>query len=221
MSMYGNGNRSVTRRNLVILLVEEILHQLIKVADLSPILYTCSGTKPQMVPMDLNIAFQGLAAWFRAKSTTLLIGSFTQYLQGLIDPRWWRISAINSIPFNICCFFVSHQGVSFCLCFTLQEKTRWWFQIFSIFTPIPGEMIQFDEHILQMAWNHQPENCWKKNTKTGSFKTGQPTSHANKRGLVLPSEPWRLRGGSVKIWCHFNKLHLFCWQNLSKLPYWN
>ena len=33
------------------------------------------------------------------------------------------------------------------------------FQIFFIFTPIPGEMIQFDEHIFQMGWfNHQPEN---------------------------------------------------------------
>ena len=29
-------------------------------------------------------------------------------------------------------------------------------QIFFIFTPIPGEMIQFDEHIFQMGWfNHQ------------------------------------------------------------------
>ena len=28
--------------------------------------------------------------------------------------------------------------------------------IFVIFTPIPGEMIQFDEHIFQMGWfNHQ------------------------------------------------------------------
>ena len=27
--------------------------------------------------------------------------------------------------------------------------------IFGIFTPIPGEMIQFDEHIFQMGWNHQ------------------------------------------------------------------
>ena len=26
---------------------------------------------------------------------------------------------------------------------------------FFMFTPIPGEMIQFDEHILQMGWNHQ------------------------------------------------------------------
>ena len=26
-----------------------------------------------------------------------------------------------------------------------------------MFAPIPGEMIQFDEHIFQMGWNHQPE----------------------------------------------------------------
>ena len=31
------------------------------------------------------------------------------------------------------------------------RKTRWWFQTFFIFTPIPGEMIQFDEHIFQMG----------------------------------------------------------------------
>ena len=30
-------------------------------------------------------------------------------------------------------------------------KSGWWFQIFVIFTPIPGEMIQFDEHIFQMG----------------------------------------------------------------------
>ena len=35
--------------------------------------------------------------------------------------------------------------------------SRWWFQTFFIFTPIPGEMIQFDDHIFQMGWNHQPE----------------------------------------------------------------
>ena len=32
------------------------------------------------------------------------------------------------------------------------------FIFFSNFTPIPGEMIQFDEHIFQMGWfNHQPD----------------------------------------------------------------
>ena len=30
--------------------------------------------------------------------------------------------------------------------------------IFFIFTPIPGEMIQFDEYIFQMGWNHQPDD---------------------------------------------------------------
>ena len=32
----------------------------------------------------------------------------------------------------------------------------WWFQTFCMFIPIPGKMIQFDEHIFQMGWfNHQ------------------------------------------------------------------
>ena len=43
--------------------------------------------------------------------------------------------------------------------FLIQETfTRWWFQIFFIFTPNPGEEIQFDEHIIQRGWfNH---NFW-------------------------------------------------------------
>ena len=41
----------------------------------------------------------------------------------------------------------------------LMILTRWWQLKYSIiFTPIPGEMIQFDEHIFQRGWfNHQPE----------------------------------------------------------------
>ena len=31
----------------------------------------------------------------------------------------------------------------------------WWFQIFFMFLPIPGEMIQLDEHIFQMGWSCQ------------------------------------------------------------------
>ena len=39
------------------------------------------------------------------------------------------------------------------------KTTRWWFQIFFTFTPIPGEDFQFDEHIFQMGWfNHQLDN---------------------------------------------------------------
>ena len=32
--------------------------------------------------------------------------------------------------------------------------TRWWFQICLEFSSLPWEMIQFDEHIFQMGWNH-------------------------------------------------------------------
>ncbi len=39
---------------------------------------------------------------------------------------------------------------------TTKNKARWWFQRFFILTPITGEMIQFDEHIFQMGWNHYP-----------------------------------------------------------------
>ena len=47
--------------------------------------------------------------------------------------------------------------------------SRWWFQIFFIFTPNLEEMIQFDDHMFQMGWfKHQrdhlctePGNCTK------------------------------------------------------------
>ena len=38
--------------------------------------------------------------------------------------------------------------------FVTNTNTRWWFQIFVMFTPILGEMIQFDGHIFQMGWFH-------------------------------------------------------------------
>ncbi len=39
-----------------------------------------------------------------------------------------------------------------------KHITGWWFQIFFlIFTPKIGEMIQIDEHIFQLGWNHQLE----------------------------------------------------------------
>ena len=38
-----------------------------------------------------------------------------------------------------------------------DQITRWWFQTFFIFTPIPGEMIQFEKNIFQLGWNHQLE----------------------------------------------------------------
>ena len=37
---------------------------------------------------------------------------------------------------------------------TVNNLTGWWFQtVFILF--LPGEMIQFDDHIFQRGWNHQ------------------------------------------------------------------
>ena len=40
--------------------------------------------------------------------------------------------------------------------------TGWWFQTFFIFTPNPGKMIPFDEHIFQMGWfnHHLVYHCY-------------------------------------------------------------
>ena len=49
----------------------------------------------------------------------------------------------------------NHQKMGPVLCF-LSWKTRWWYFkcFFSFFTPILGNMIQFDYNIFQMGWNH-------------------------------------------------------------------
>ena len=36
---------------------------------------------------------------------------------------------------------------------------RWWFQTFLEFSPLLGEMIQFDKHIFQMGWFHHQLDC--------------------------------------------------------------
>ena len=42
--------------------------------------------------------------------------------------------------------------------YTYSNKcwSRWWFQLFFICSTLFGEDFQFDEHIFQMGWNHQP-----------------------------------------------------------------
>ena len=46
-------------------------------------------------------------------------------------------------------------------------------QRFFIFIPIPGEMIQFDEHIFQMGWNHQLEKDSMSGTYSDLYCTGR------------------------------------------------
>ena len=53
--------------------------------------------------------------------------------------RWWLILDVTN-------------GMKTCI------RTTSWFQRFFIFIPILGEMIQYDEHMVQMGWfNHQLE----------------------------------------------------------------
>ena len=42
-------------------------------------------------------------------------------------------------------------------CFTVSKSTGtgWWQLKYFLFSTLPGEMIQFDNHIFQMGWNHQ------------------------------------------------------------------
>ena len=37
-----------------------------------------------------------------------------------------------------------------------EKETGWWFQVLIIFTPILGEMIQFEEQIFRMGWFNPP-----------------------------------------------------------------
>ena len=45
--------------------------------------------------------------------------------------------------------YTPSEGVWYCII------TRWWQLKYFSFSSLPGEMIQFDDHIFQMGWNHQ------------------------------------------------------------------
>ena len=47
----------------------------------------------------------------------------------------------------------------------LKCFARWWQLKHFWFSPLPGEMIQFDDHIFQMGWNHQPVCLWSVGSK--------------------------------------------------------
>ena len=51
-------------------------------------------------------------------------------------------------------------------------------KFFLIFIPKPGEMIQFDEHIFQMGWNHELVLGLGICTVDGNQKSGKKTSWA-------------------------------------------
>ena len=115
-------------------------------------------------------------------------------------------------------------------------KSRWWFQIF-LFSPPSREMIQFDEHIFQMGWNHQlPTTCrnyspiFKLKKTLGYFSiarwttrslrcTGRPDLSAISLGR-FESLGSRGRGESLKVWPMVPWTHQV-WDPQKWLPCWD
>ena len=112
--------------------------------------------------------------WFGSRVWVIWIPSF-----GDLDPEFWLFctsgcpfclhfilmaSWITLIRFlEILLAFDSNSNFSILSFSCTQLKmvfvlfSRWWFHIFLEFSPLLGEMMQFDEHIFQMGWfNHQP-----------------------------------------------------------------
>ncbi len=93
------------------------------------------------------------------------------------------------------------------------KTTTWWFHIFFIFTPINGEMIQFDEHVFQLGWNHH-QNKQIKDRRAPTF------------GRCMWFRGWKKRlcdGPNVKhqtLWWElyntFNLLRLIWYMDVSK-----
>ena len=49
-----------------------------------------------------------------------------------------------------------------------NSQPRWWQLKYFVFLPLPGEMIQFDDHIFQLGWNHQLASVSSKPSVSGA-----------------------------------------------------
>ena len=106
-----------------------------------------------------------------------LIGTSSHYFLGFIYPRWlFGISSTTSTIRRWCCWSgrlqIRAQGLKRAKkkkapnsCYSqinrpliMNTGLGGGFKHF-LFLPLPGEMIQFDEHIFQVGWNHQPVNA--------------------------------------------------------------
>ena len=66
--------------------------------------------------------------------------------------------------------------------------SRWRFQIFLMFTPKLWEDFQFDEHIFQMGWNHQPVFFWLfcfHLERTAKFLSVSGEKHVARKGFFV------------------------------------
>ena len=82
----------------------------------------------------------------------MIIPCFTGGWTDTILTRWWDLYDSLGAFFQIKCRFEARYS-------SAVDSRSWWWQLkyFFIFSPKIGEMIQFDEHIFQMGWNHHLE----------------------------------------------------------------
>ena len=87
--------------------------------------------------------------------------------------------------------------------------TRWWFQLCFIFIPI-WEMIQFDEHIFQMGWNHQLDGHVPKKrcVLRRFFKQQVLLQHGPAMDLQDRGGLWKRQGWKVEL--RFETARILC-----------
>ena len=78
----------------------------------------------------------------------------------------------NGFPWQVSSPWCSIAVLVLCFGFFLI-KNRWWFQIYFICTLTWG-VIQFDDHIFQMGWNHQLEKDHSFGAKNATFQGIMP-----------------------------------------------
>ena len=113
-----------------------------------------------------------LGQWlnFKLFGITYLVGKMSRsnfFFQGpgrLSECIWWSPKMVGDGSFSGKCWFPFHLLsrrqknilMRHLIWKNLTTLSRWWFQIYFLFSSLFGEMIQFDEHIFQMGWfNHQ------------------------------------------------------------------
>ena len=98
------------------------------------------------------------------------------------------------------------------------------FNMSFMFTPILGEMIQFDEHIFQMGWfNHQPAHICKRFLLFGiqnfAFRTRIPTAPGRRANLRLYFDRvtwYPMMGGWLEMPRNYCSLRIMVWTLQNK-----
>ena len=109
----------------------------------------------EIIQFDEHIFSDGLTPWATQRSLVVFM-----YPWGQQKPTWTNYSPFGAASVCGVFFFNWAEYMSNWEMNSMNLRESWFMiwvvatQIFLIFIPILGEMIQFDEHVFQMGWNH-------------------------------------------------------------------